>query len=160
VGRRRVVVFCLLAAMAGAVALGVPAPAAATSVCGKRVVEDWRDNGRIDGLYKLHCYEDAIDAIPQELRDYTNAEDVIRQAYLARTGASLVPPPDGKSVQSSGPDSGPSPEVAPTVNTSGTTDIPLPVYVLGVLALVLLGAGALGYVSRRRSGGDDELPPA
>jgi hypothetical protein len=34
------------------------------------------------------------------------------------------------------------------------------VYVLGALALVLLGAGALGYVSRRRSRGDDEPPPA
>jgi hypothetical protein len=144
--------------LAGAIAAGAAAPARATTVCGKQVVEDWRDNGRIDRLYKLHCYEEAIDAIPPELRDYTNAVDVIRQAYLSRTGTSLSPPP-GEGPPSN-PGVEPPPDETPTINTSGTTDIPLPVYVLGALALVLLGAGALGYVSRRRSRGDDEPPPA
>ena len=30
--------------------------------------------------YALPCYEEAIDALPTDIRDYTNAEDVITRA--------------------------------------------------------------------------------
>ena len=138
-----------LAVLASALALvGSATPAGAVTPCGEQVVEDWRDNRRIDRLYDLHCYEEGIDAIPLELRDYTDAEDVIRQAYLSRGGARRPPEPP----RSEQDDQPPPPEVVPTINTSGTTDVPFQVLVLGALALVLLGAGALGYVARRRSG--------
>ena len=122
--------------------VGSATPAGAVTPCGEQVVEDWRDNRRIDRLYDLHCYEEGIDAIPLELRDYTDAEDVIRQAYLSRGGARRPPEPP----RSEQDDQPPPPEVVPTINTSGTTDVPFQVLVLGALALVLLSAGALGYV--------------
>ena len=65
-----------------AVALALPSMAMA-SKCGDAVLQDWFDNGRIDRVYDLQCYEDAIDAIPADLRDYANAEDVISRALAA-----------------------------------------------------------------------------
>jgi hypothetical protein len=135
--------------------MGAAPPAGAVTPCGKQVVADWLDDGRIDGVYKLHCYQEGIDAIPREIRDYTNAEDEIRRAYLALGGSRPPAPPDDGSGGQDQP-----PLAAPPIDTSATSDVPLPVLMLGGLALVLLGAGALGYVSRRRAGGDDSLPPA
>ena len=82
------------------VALGPASPAGAATPCGKKVLGDWFDNGRIDRLYPLNCYEEAIDAIPPDIRDYADAQDVITRALqaalhgkLAR-GGSEDPSPD------------------------------------------------------------------
>ena len=55
-------------------------------------------------------------------------------------------------------------EVAPPIDTSGPSSVPVPLLVLGGLSLALLAAGGLGYVSRRRQaahaddvGNDDTL---
>ena len=66
-------------------------PASAATPCGKKVLADWFDNGRIDRLYPLNCYEEAIDAIPDDLRDYADAEDVITRALQARCAATSRP---------------------------------------------------------------------
>ncbi len=95
--RRVHVLAALLALVASAfVALALPGPAMA-SVCGDKVLADWFDNGRIDRLYQAHCYEEAIDAIPDDLRDYANAEEIISralQASLAERARSRRPRPD------------------------------------------------------------------
>ena len=148
------VVFAVLAAV---IAASAP-PASATTACATQVIEDWRDDGAMDRRYALSCYEEAIDALPEELRIYTNAVDVIRQAYLAGGGTRSLAGPRSE-VPPAKQGNEPPPQIAPPVNTSATTDVPLPVYVLGALALALLAAGALGYVSRRRSRRGDELPP-
>jgi hypothetical protein len=54
--------------------------AGAAPSCAERVLLDWSDNGRIDGLYRLACYEDALDDLPPDVRDYTDAADVIERA--------------------------------------------------------------------------------
>ena len=72
------------------VALALPATAMA-SVCGDKVLADWFDNGRIDRLYQAHCYEEAIDAIPADLRDYANAEEIISRALQASLRGELDP---------------------------------------------------------------------
>jgi hypothetical protein len=152
----RVGVALALAVLLGALALASSAtPVASAAPCGEQVVEDWRDNGRIDGLYELHCYEDAIAAIPSEIRDYTDAEDVIRQAYLSAGGGNRPPAPPTDTP----PGDDQPPVATPDVDTSSTSDVPFPVLVLGALALALLAAGALGYVSRRRSGDGEDAPP-
>ena len=55
------------------------------------MLADWFDNGRIDRLYPLNCYEEAIDAIPDDLRDYADAEDVITRALQAALRGDLAP---------------------------------------------------------------------
>jgi hypothetical protein len=68
---------------AALVVLGVPATgvvgAGAASDCGERVIADWRD-GRIDGVYELRCYEEAVEALPEDVRAYSSAADDIRRA--------------------------------------------------------------------------------
>ena len=59
---------CTLALLASALtflAFGA-ASAYATTSCAKKVLADWFDNRRIDGFYPLHCYQEAIAAVPPE----------------------------------------------------------------------------------------------
>jgi hypothetical protein len=136
------------------VVLGSASPAGAATPCGKKVLGDWFDNGRIDRLYPLNCYEEAIDAIPPDIRDYADAQDVITRALQAAlhgklaTGGSADPSPDGTGNPS---DAGePSAQGAPGVDTSSPSSVPIPLLVLGGMSIVLLAAGGIGYVSRRR----------
>jgi hypothetical protein len=170
----------LIALVASAfVALSVTGTAAAATPCGKKVLGDWFDNGRIDRLYPLHCYEEAIDAIPDDIRDYADAEEVISRALQSALRGDLDPKggcdpsPDGSANdckrRSSGiggnggnggnvgnggnngtGGSGDDPQTAPPVDTSGPSSVPIPLLVLGGMSLALLAAGGLGYVSRRR----------
>jgi hypothetical protein len=163
--------WALLALLLGAlVALSLPATgaAAATTKCGDKVLADWFDNGRIDRLYPLHCYEDAIDAIPADLRDYADAEEVISRALqsalrgeLAAGGVDPTPGDDdprtpggpaggGDDGGTGGSGTGGDPEAAPDIDTGGPSSVPIPLLVLGGMSLALLAAGGLGYLSRRR----------
>jgi hypothetical protein len=153
--------------------LALASPASAATECGKKVLADWYDNGRIDRLYPLNCYEEAIDAIPADLKPYADAEEVITRALqaalrdeLAPGGADPTPNDDdptasGSSGGGGGDDGGDgtaggtggsdgNPQAAPGVDTSGPSSIPIPLLVLGGMSIALLGAGGLGYLSRRR----------
>ncbi len=159
------------------VALSLSGTAAAATPCGKKVLADWFDNGRIDRLYPAHCYEDAIDAIPDDLRDYADAEEVITRALQSALRGKLAPggrdptpgndpdkdgtpgpgnngnPRGGSNGGSNGggdTGTGGNPQAAPEVDTSGPSSVPIPLLVLGGLSLALLAAGSLGYLSRRR----------
>ena len=171
----RTFVAVLALAVSGFAALSTGSPASAATECGKKVLADWFDNGRIDRLYPLNCYEEAIDAIPDDLRDYADAEDVITRALQAALRGELAPggvdptpndddDPSGSGGSngssggngsgddgSSGSGSGDSPQAAPDVDTSGPSSIPIPLLVLGGMSLALLAAGGLGYLSRRRN---------
>jgi hypothetical protein len=170
--RRALALAALVAALASAfVALSLPGTATATP-CGDKVLADWFDNGRIDRLYPPHCYEDAIDAIPDDLRNYANAEDVISRALQGALRGELVPggadptpdSPDGTPLPpGEDPPNDPNgdPTASPTVDTSGPSSLPIPLLVLGAMSLALLAAGGLGYLSRRRAAaaGDGDEPP-
>ena len=176
----------LVVALSAAATLVVASPAGAATPCGKKVLADWYDNGRIDRLYPLNCYEEAIDAIPDDLKPYADAEDVITRALQAALRGELDeggrdPTPndddpvdpgsgnkgnngnDGGDDGSGGTGSGENPQAAPDVDTSGPSSVPIPLLVLGGLSIALLAAGGLGYVSRRRQAahsgdaGDDDF---
>jgi hypothetical protein len=156
----------LSVAAAALVALALPATAMATP-CGDKVLADWFDNGRIDRLYDLHCYEDAIDAIPSDLRDYANAEEIISRALQAAVGGKLDPggpdpsPGDsgGGSIPPTDPgDPGDGSVASPNVDTTGLSSVPIPLMVLGVMSLALLAAGGLGYLRRRHATDDLDGP--
>jgi hypothetical protein len=156
----------LVLALSAASALAVASPAGAATPCGKKVLADWYDNGRIDRLYPLNCYEEAIDAIPADLRPYANAEEVITRALQFALRGDLDPvggpdPTPGDNGGTGGnpedPEdpgnpsgSGDGPEAAPHVDTSGPSSVPIPLLVLGGMSIALLAAGGLGYLSRRR----------
>ena len=129
--------------------VSVPA-ATGASPCATKVVDDWYDNGRIDNRYALPCYDEAIDAISPDIRDYIDAEEVIARALqrAARERGIAKKPhsrPRTPSVIQSPP-----PKDVPSVDTSAATAIPIPLLVLAALSVVLLASGASGYVIRRR----------
>jgi hypothetical protein len=166
---RRVLALAALLAVVAAtfVALALPATATATP-CGDKVLADWFDNGRIDRLYDLHCYEDAIDAIPSDLRDYANAEEIISRALQQAVNGKLDPggpdpSPDDPGGSASPPTDPGDPDgdgsvAAPDVDTTGLSSVPIPLLVLGAMSLALLAAGGLGYLRRRHAADDLDDP--
>jgi hypothetical protein len=156
-------------------ALSIAGSASAATKCGKKVLADWFDNGRIDRLYPLNCYEEAIDAIPPDIGPYSDAEDVITRALQAALNGNLAPggpdptPGDGSSGAGNGggggsdnpggpTNPGETPQAAPGVDTSAPSSVPIPLLVLGGMSIALLAAGGLGYLSRRRQAAHPDEP--
>jgi hypothetical protein len=167
----RVVV--LVAGLAALLALA--GPAAAAKPCGLVVIDDWSD-GRIDKQYPLHCYDDAIEALPRDVRDYSSAEEDMRRALQAAmrgeaappnrdtdtapepadpedpdTPTSTEPPTDTGGTPPAGPPGGDDgdPEAAPIAETESASSVPIPLLILAGLALLLVAGGTAGYLIRR-----------
>jgi hypothetical protein len=150
-GERRAVL--MLAALCWTLsALALADRAAGATACGKRVVADWADNGRIDRFYPLRCYHEAIDILPTDLRDYSNAGDVIRRALSAAVRNGSTATDTRKRDLGTGARADPVTEPA---------RIPISLLLAGGAGLTVLAAGGLGYLSRRRvrsrlgDGGED-----
>ena len=166
---RRVLALAALLGVVAAtfVALALPTTAMGAT-CGEKVLEDWFDNGRIDRLYDLHCYEDAIDLIPNDLRDYANAEEIINRALQSALRGELDaggpdPSPGDSGGRVSTPPSDPpapgdDPVASPDVDTTGLSSVPVPLIVLALMSLALLAAGGLGYLRRRNATDDLDGP--
>jgi hypothetical protein len=163
----------VLAVLLGAAAL-VPAAQAspaslqqATSTCWLQVINDWLDNNQVDRVYAIPCYTQAIQKLSSysDIAGYSSAIDDIRRAELAairqdRSNGSGGPG-GGTSGGGGGPTSGPSGPNGPGGGSSGhskflgipgpssATSIPLPLIVLGALA-ILLALSALGTWLVRR----------
>lgn len=168
----------VLAVLLGAAALVPAAQAApaslqkATSNCWLQVINDWLDNNQVDRVYAIPCYTQAIQKLSSysDIAGYSSAIDDIRRAELAAirqdrsngpgggggsSGGGTSPPGGG------GPSSGPSNPSGPSSSPSGhskflgipgpssATSIPLPLIVLGALA-ILLALSALGTWLIRR----------
>lgn len=181
----RTFVVALVLVLSAVASLSLASTAGATTKCGAQVLADWYDNGRIDKLYPLNCYEEAIDGIPDDIGPYVDAEEVITRALQGALRDDLVqggcdPSTDGSkddcarlpggssngggknddgTNDGSDPSDGEDPgQAAPDVDTSGPSSVPIPLLVLGGMSILLLGAGGLGYVSRRRQAAHaDEL---
>lgn len=74
------------------VLLVLAAPAGAAKSCGRVVIDDWFDDGRVDGTYALYCYDDAIEILPRDVRIYSSAEADIRRALTAAKRGEDAPP--------------------------------------------------------------------
>jgi hypothetical protein len=167
-----------LAASVGLLAAGVSSAAAspaatssATSACWLAVVNDWLDNNQVDGTYAIPCYTQAIqhlNAYP-DVQNYSSATDDIQRALLAAirqdrgSGPGAGPGPGGGTNGSGGGASGggggtgggssgsggDSRGLLGSFSPSNAQSIPLPLLVLGGLALLLLLAAAATLVARR-----------
>lgn len=94
----------------GAALLLWATPATAAS-CGERVIDDWYGNGRVDDVYPLHCYRDALKLLPEDAKNYSDAPDAIRRALqdAIRQQRATPPPPPPTTTESDatgGPGSG------------------------------------------------------
>ena len=82
--------FRLLFAMAaGLVALVLAGGAGASQTCASRLLADWQD-GRIDQIYPVSCYRQALAHLPEDVQVYSTAHSDITRALQARLGSESV----------------------------------------------------------------------
>jgi hypothetical protein len=163
--------------------VGSARPAAAATPCWKSLLNEWY-SGRIQHVYPLHCYQDALKHLPSDVSTYSSARDDIQRALQSAraaargsgqkvTGNTLVKP---ATVKVHGPTTtGPTvtvPEQSRKKNKglAGLADkfdpgspsaLPIPLLVLAGLALLLVAAGAAGMVVKRlQERGPGGPPPA
>jgi hypothetical protein len=139
--------------LAAALLIGAK-PAAAATPCWEQVIDDWYQDSRIDGTYPRHCYTAALKNVGEDVLVYGSFEEDVRAA-LQRRGRK-----DLRDLQSSGG------SAAPATNDPRPSDglfdrgfgsiapanadsMPLPLLILGGLALLLIAGGAAGLVARR-----------
>jgi hypothetical protein len=128
-------------AVAGTVGIVLAGPgSSATMPCGDRVLADWYDNGRVERVYRLACYEEAIAAMPTDIRDYTDAAEVIERA-----------------LQSAARQSAPAPEPAPAA-AAGWSPSTLSL-VLVMASLAVATAVTWAVLARRRDGTEERPRP-
>jgi hypothetical protein len=137
--------------VATAAAFLVGAPAANAANCGAAVLKDWAD-GRLDRTYPVKCYQDALDAMPEDMRSYTTAPDDIRRALLARIRVARTHhgEADARMRRAAAAPRGTAREALSAAGvTTRATGIPLPLVVLAVVGLVLLLGGSAALLNRR-----------
>jgi cobalamin biosynthesis Mg chelatase CobN len=194
--------FLCLALLAFALALVVAVPATAARAagsdsvpCWKRLLNDWYD-GRIDKIYPVPCYSQAIKHLPPETEIYGSAKEDILAARQAALNKKSAPPEHGSPTTAT---SQTPPQTTTTTTETTTTDgttttttavvivanppsttpkkkggisgaladitpgdpqaFPLPLLILGALAILLVIAGAIGMIWQRSHPRDDP-PPA
>jgi hypothetical protein len=171
--KRAVLVILVLAAVAVA-----PATAKASSPCRDRIYNDWYADGKIATTYPVACYRDALKHVKGDALIYSSLSDDIRAALqgalakakgdtkvpaeIGNTGPAAKPHSEHRSTSSSAPHD-PAPEqqqvnttlptpstIAAGATTGGNSGVPVPLLVLGGLALLLTAVGGIGVVAKRR----------
>ena len=136
-----------------------------TTPCWKTLINDWYD-GRIDGAYPRHCYNDALKHLPADVQTYSSAHDDILRALQSaiakqkklghKVGSNtLIAAPAGPKkgggsktdTTQTGRKQGTG--LANKLNPGSPSSLPVPLLILGGLALVLVAAGGAGLVVKR-----------
>lgn len=174
--RRLALLACLgLLALTAATAPAASAKSSAAKAapCWKKLITDWYD-GRIDHAYPVHCYRDALKHLPQDVRTYSDAYDVISRALASATRGkkhvdqnALIAPPagpgnggtggtgggkgpsGGDAGGGSGGDSGFLNQAVGKLGSNKADTVPVPLLVLAGLAVLLVAAGGAGLLARR-----------
>jgi len=173
-GALRIAVRLSLVSLAVAAALVRAGGASAATPCWKALLNDWYD-GRIDNTYEVHCYRDALKHLPADVQTYSSAHDDILRALQSavakekKAGHTVGPntpltPPSGGSGGSGGtgttggtttsPPIGRKPDkgigkVADKLNPNSADSLPVPLLVLGALAILLVLAGGAGLIAKQ-----------
>jgi hypothetical protein len=138
------------------------------------VLRDWYSGGRVDDVYPLACYRAALRSLPDDVLQYSNADQDIRRALaFARRGRN-DPGNRAAAARPAAPETTSRPTPAPPAvvqktapvaeaaaspvsrtpvaaeTRSTTSTVPYPILVLAVLAGILLVAGGVGGLVRGR----------
>ena len=180
--RLRILIGVGIAALSIVAAVARPVPAAAATPCWKALLNDWYDGRidntyplhcYSDALKHLpadvQTYSSAHDDI---LRALQNAKAELRKNGTKITPNTPVPPAGKPPTKTTGngkngsttssttttqppgrkPPGGGLPSAVDKVNHSSPSSVPLPLIVLGALALLLIAAGGVGLIAKRRQG--------
>jgi hypothetical protein len=155
-----------IAAAAGSVGVGT----ARASTCSEALIHDWYVDGRVDQTYAVHCYREALKNIPEDQIVYGSLRDDLTRALLAVTRDKGGPPsPDtlvpadpnskGGDGSNSGHDESFFGRIAKALGPDTADSIPVPLLVLGGLALLLIAAAAVSFLARRMQARRTPDPP-
>jgi len=162
----------ILTAAAAAATFGVST--AHASACSSALIRDWYNDGRIDGTYQVHCYREALKDIPEDQLVYGTLRDDLNRALqrtLAEhhghiTGATVIPGGGGGDDNNNpgGGTGGKHDEgffhwLAKKIGPSTANSVPVPLLVLGGLALALIAAAAISFGARRYQARKDQSDP-
>ena len=165
----------LCAALSVGLLVGAARPANAATPCWKSLLNEWY-SGRIQHIYPLHCYQDALKHLPADVSTYSSARDDIERALQSarsaaeRAGQTLSPNTlikpakipgftgigkGGHTVTVDEPKrkgrkgiAG----IADKFDPGSPSSLPIPLLILAALALALVAAGAGGMLWRRYQG--------
>lgn len=146
-------------------AVALPGPAsAATSPCRNKIFNDWYPDGKIASTYPVACYRDALKNMPPDATIYTSLGDDVRSAMRAamrRSQGLSAPLQVGHGPKATGASDvkgelvsihNPAHDSSSTGVVATATGAPLPLLVLGGIALALVAAGAIGVGVRHARG--------
>jgi hypothetical protein len=161
----------IAALAAGAFGVGT----ARASTCSSALIKDWYVDGRIDRTYPVHCYREALREIPEDQLVYGTLRDDLTRALVDVTrahngninGMTPVPGAGGDDGPGGGATGGKHGAgffhwLAGKIGPSTADSVPVPLLVLGGLALALIAAAAISYGARRyqaRKAGTEHPPP-
>ena len=158
----------LVAVLAG-FALGTSSPAAAKGTpCWERVINDWL-NGRSLEHYSVRCLQQAMKNAPEDLRDYSDINDVISAALQAKLRGDRSGTPGGGGSSANGgsssnggskgddtprklqgvPDRSYYRRAIDNLGTTSADSLPIPLLVLAGLGTALL-LSAAGLAAHKR----------
>jgi len=181
---------CLLVVLLAVSAVGAGVAAGSTPApCWKLLLGEWY-SGKITSTYKPKCYRQAIAHLPVDVQVYSSARQDIEAAEFAAAHHKPIPPESTTlpSVRTTAGGSKTSPRgtktTSPSVTTTTPTEsnppkkkhgivgilddltpgnpqsFPLPLLVLGALAILLVIAGGAGMVWQRAHPGDTDQTQA
>jgi hypothetical protein len=165
----------LIVAVVFLLPISAPALAASsTTPCWQLVMNQWYE-GEIKSIFPLDCYHQAIQHLPTDIQVYSSARQDITAAlqaaisYDSRLKAATkhtatasggttttATKPKIPIIKTHGPGSSGNAPIASAINSAspgGSTSFPLPLLILGGLAILLIAAGGVGLVIRRRQSG-------
>ena len=169
---RRLVV---LVAVLGSLAAVLPGTASAAS-CWRELVNDyWADN-RVDRTYPVSCYREAMEKLPRDVQEYSDAQDDLRRALLLairdqrdsgvtdfQEDSDGDGQDDSAAAAGSNDDDGASKgflnEVISKLGPKNADSVPVPLLVLGAIALLLIGAAGVSYLTRYYQARRVVVPP-
>jgi hypothetical protein len=141
---RKLVCVGVLAGLVFAAA-GTGTAAAAGTPCWKKVIADWASDGRINGHYSVPCLRATLANMGQDNKIYSDLPDQVTRAMQAH---GVAPARYTRRIAGFRP-SGPVGHALSALGSDKPSSVPVPLLVLGGLALLLIGAGAAGLVTRR-----------
>lgn len=142
------------AALAAVAALALGAGSASAKSCGAAVINDWYVDGTIDKAYPARCYREALSRVPEQAKIYSDLPEQLDRglrAALTRHGVlstktTITRTPAGHRA------SGPIQRVLGELGPDRADSIPIPLLILGSVALLLIAAGAASVIVRRLHG--------
>jgi hypothetical protein len=141
-----------VAVVLGVLALAISAPSAsAKTPCWKQVQDEWVATARVSSTYPLHCYNEAIQHVPNDLAQYSSIiEDIQAARQRAARGVRTLQgrtPPRTEATPND-PSGGVYNDAIDKLGPTNSDSVPVPLLFLAGIAAIMVATGGVGLISR------------